>query len=271
MNRIIFDPGKGHIMAYILPPDEVPLYYEEFGQGKTLLLIHGGAASTRFWKKQIPVFSKHFHVIAMDLRGHGNSGKTAEGHNLTQYGRDLKTILDTLDLDRVVIVGWSLGSSVAMSYFEQFGLKRLAGLVNVDQRPYRFTSEKGLQELVNVVRTSKFRAHWRRLESFLHTPQSEDNLRWMACEMMKTPTDVYLSVIRDSFQYDFRPLLSGLNIPALICTASNGLIEPDQAQWMVGEMPQARVVEFDECGHMLFWEQPDKFNREVTSFVHEVI
>lgn len=257
-------------MAYILSLDEVPLYYEEIGQGENLLLIHGGAASTRFWKKQIPVFSKQFHVVAIDLRGHGNSGKTADGNNLTQFGRDLKSILDTMELDRVVIVGWSLGSSVVMSYVEQFGLKRLAGFVNVDQRPHRFTSEKGLTELVNSIRTNKFRAHWRRLESFLYTSTTEDNLRWMACEMMKTPTDVYLSVIRDSFQYDFRPVLSGFNVPALICTASNGLIEPDQAKWMVGEMPQARVVGFDGCGHMLFWEQPDKFNREVTSFVNEV-
>ncbi len=257
-------------MPYVLPPDEVPLYYEEAGQGKNILLIHGGAASTKFWKRQIPELSRRFHMVSIDLRGHGNSGKTNEGINLIQYGQDLAHLLKTLELDDVVVVGWSLGTSVVLSYIRQFGVERLAGFVNVDQGRAPFTTEEGLQERIAGLRTQKFRTHRQHLESFLSTPQLEEDLVWMTCDMMKTPTEVYISIMEDSYRSNFRPMWGDVTVPTLICRASQGMINSELAQSMVEAMPKARVVVFDNCGHMLFWEQPEKFNRELTAFVEEV-
>ena len=257
-------------MPYILPPDEVPLYYEETGHGKNILLIHGGAASTQFWKRQMPELSRSFHVVAIDLRGHGNSGKTDDGNNIAQFARDLRHTIETLQLDRVVPVGWSVGSKVVWSYIQQFGVERLAGFVDVDQPPYRFTVEQGLEELLKELRTHKFRAHRDRLKSFLATPQPDEELHWMTCEMMKTPTGVYCSLFEDSWQSDFGAVLPQVTIPALICGSTHGLLHQDTAQRMVESMPRAKLVMFDSCSHMLFWEQADKFNREVGAFVESV-
>ena len=258
-------------MPYIVPPDEVPLYYEEAGQGENILLIHGGAANTRFWQKQVPVLSRRFHVVALDLRGHGNSGKTDDRNNVAQCGRDLRYILETLRLDSVVVIGWSLGSSVVRSYIQQFGVQRLAGYINVDQPPYGAgLTEDGLRQLVSGIRGHKFRAHWERLKSFFSMPPAEDDLHWMTCEMMKTPTGVYCSILEDSWGSDFRPMLAQITIPTVICVASKGLTPPDIAQFMVQTKPRARLERFDNCGHMLFWEQPEKFNQMVSDFVEEV-
>lgn len=259
-------------MPHILPPDEVPLYYEETGQGKNILLIHGGAADTRFWQKQVPDLSQRFHVVAIDLRGHGNSGKTDDGNSVAQCGRDLRYILEALQLDQVVVVGWSLGSSVVRSYIQQFGVDHLAGYVNIDQPPYRAgLTEEGLSELVSGICNHKFRAHSERLKSFFATPPIEEELHWMACEMMKTPTGVYCSILQDSWHSDFRPMLHQITIPTIICVASKGLIPPHMAKFMVENKPQARLEMFDNCGHMLFWEQAEKFNRMVTTFVEDVV
>ena len=258
-------------MPYLVPPDEVPLYYEEAGQGENILLIHGGAANTTFWRKQVPVLSRRFHVVAIDLRGHGNSGKTDDSNNVAQCGRDLCHILETLGLDQVVVVGWSLGSSVVRSYIQQFGVQRLAGYINVDQPPHGAgLTQDGRRQLVSGIRNHKFRAHWERLQSFFSMPPAEEDLHWMTCEMMKTPTGVYCSILEDSGRSDFGPMLSQITIPTIICVASKGLITPDTAQSMVQTKPRARLERFDNCGHMLFWEQPEKFNQMVSDFVEEV-
>ncbi len=257
-------------MPYLLPPDEVPLYYEEAGQGKNLLLIHGGAASTMFWKKQIPELSRRFHIVAIDIRGHGNSGKIDEGNNIAQYGRDLRFILEALNLDQVVPVGWSLGSSVVWSYIEQFEVERLAGFINVDQLPYRFTTQEALDSLISGIRNRKFRTHFERVKSFFGTVQDDEDIHWMTCEMMKTPTGVYCSALQDSWSSDFRPMLPQVTVPTLICVASKGSIGPEMAQFMVRTIPNARLEMFDNCGHLLFWEQPEKFNQVVSAFVEEV-
>lgn len=256
-------------MPYVLPPDEVPLYYEEAGQGAPILLIHGGAASTRFWSKQVPELSRQFRVVAVDLRGHGNSGKTDQGNNLVQMGQDLRFTLQALRLERVVCVGWSLGASVVHSYIKQFGVDRLAGFVNVDQRSHRFVPEDALRELIHGIRTWKFRTHRQRLLSFFASPPSEEDLYWMVCEMMKTPTGVYCDVLQDSYASDFRPVLPKVTVPAVICVSPKGAVDLETAQYMVKAMPRARLAMFEGCGHMLLWEQADKFNRLLVDFANE--
>ena len=253
-------------MPYILPPDEVPIYYEEAGQGKNILLIHGGAANTNFWKKQIPELSRHFRVVAYDLRGHGSSGKIDEGNNLTQYGQDMAHLMETLDMEDVVVVGWSLGTAVLFSYVRQFGVERLAGFVDIDQPAKRFVPEERFRKLTDGIKSHKFRTHRQRILSFFSAPPPEEELYWMTCEMMKTPTGVYLSIIQDSYQTDFEPVLSQVTIPTLNCIPDKNPSDPKLAE----SMPDARTVVFENSGHLLFWEHPEKFNRFLTDFVEEV-
>ena len=84
--------------------------------------------------------------------------------------------------------------------------------------------------------------------------------------MMKTPTGVYLSIIQDSYQTDFYPMLPQVTIPSLVCVPVKESSEPELAK----SMPNARTVVFENSGHLLLWEQPEKFNRVLTDFVEEV-
>jgi non-heme chloroperoxidase len=256
-------------VPYVMLPDEVPMYYEAAGRGKNILFIHGGAACTKFWQKQVSELSSRYHVLAIDLRGHGNSGKTDDSNCVAQYGRDLRHLLEDLGLDEVVVVGWSLGGSVVWSYIEQFGVERLAGYVNVEQPPHHIITETEYRELIASIRTRKFRTHWERLKSFSVTELPDEDMLWMTCEMMKTPTGVYCAVLQDARNADFRHVLPRVIIPTLICAGTKGLIDTETVRFMTEAMPRSRVVMFQNCSHMLFWEQPKKFNREVAVFVEE--
>ena len=91
----------------------IEIYYEIHGQGDPLLLLHGLGSSSRDWEFQIPDFSSHFKTIAIDLRGHGRSGKPAGPYSMEMFAADTAGFLRSLDLSSAHILGVSLGGMVA--------------------------------------------------------------------------------------------------------------------------------------------------------------
>jgi len=91
----------------------IKLYYEIFGKGEPLLLLHGGAATIESWYAQIPEFAKKYQVIVPDCRGHGRTNDAEGPINFTLMASDLAGLLDHLGLKGVMIVGWSDGGVTA--------------------------------------------------------------------------------------------------------------------------------------------------------------
>jgi pimeloyl-ACP methyl ester carboxylesterase len=90
------------------------LYYEAAGEGEALVLIHGFALDTRVWDDQFDVFAQQYRVIRLDLRGYGRSAlPTADSY---RHVDDLKALLDYLGLQRVALIGLSMGGGVAIDY-----------------------------------------------------------------------------------------------------------------------------------------------------------
>ena len=102
------------VMAYLVTPDGVPLYYEDEGprESRAIFLIHAEPFNTKFWQKNIGPMSEEMRVVSMDVRGRGESGKTDQGLTLTQYAHDFRFMLERLGLERVVAAGWSMGSAI---------------------------------------------------------------------------------------------------------------------------------------------------------------
>ena len=108
------------------------LYYEDHGEGRPLVFLHGATAGLRYFEPQLTGLSTEYRTVAFDFRGHGRSAKTELGHTLPQHARDLRAVLETLELDDVVLVGWSMGAIVSWEYVDQFGTDRIRALVDVD-------------------------------------------------------------------------------------------------------------------------------------------
>lgn len=99
------------IMPYI-QCNGADLYYEDYGEGQTIVFMHGVMAGLRFFQHQLEGLSNDYRTVAFDFRGHGRSSKTEMGHTLPQYAHDLRTLFEKLGLDNVVLVGWSMGALV---------------------------------------------------------------------------------------------------------------------------------------------------------------
>ena len=89
------------------------IYYEDVGRGEPLILIHGLGSSTQDWEYQIPELQKYFRVIAIDVRGHGRSGKPVETYSIQTFANDIKALIKHLELDKPHIVGISMGGMIA--------------------------------------------------------------------------------------------------------------------------------------------------------------
>jgi non-heme chloroperoxidase len=104
----------------------IDLYYEDHGAGSPVVLIHGWPLSGASWEKQTAALLQAGHrVIAYDRRGFGRSSKPATGYNYDTFAADLDTVLKTLDLRDVALVGFSMGSGEVTRYLGTFGPDRV--------------------------------------------------------------------------------------------------------------------------------------------------
>src|SRR5581483_11761266 len=118
-------------MSEVTIADGVTLSYDERGdrEAQPLVLVHGVSMSRRYFHRQLEPLSERYRVIALDLRGHGDSSDAPAGHTIPHYARDLAQFIDALGLERPVLLGWSMGAFVAHDYIKQFGTGGLTGLI----------------------------------------------------------------------------------------------------------------------------------------------
>ena len=92
------------------------LHYEEYGRGAPLVLVHGLGSSCQDWEMQIPELAADYHLILLDLRGHGRSDKPRERYSIAGFSADLMALLEHLNTGPVHFVGLSMGGMVGFQF-----------------------------------------------------------------------------------------------------------------------------------------------------------
>ena len=114
----------------------VELSVTDRGEGLPLVLLHGVSMSAAYFHPVIdPLVAAGYRVIVPDLRGHGRSPHVEGGHTVGQYADDVNALLDALDINTCVLVGWSMGNLVAWELMLRHGRERVAAHVNISQGP----------------------------------------------------------------------------------------------------------------------------------------
>lgn len=267
-------------MATFYTNDHVELYYEVKGAGKPLLMIPGWTCTTQFFKKNSDALAEHFQVILMDFRGHGESEKVLHSHRISRYAMDVKELLDQLDVQDVTVLGWSMGVAVLWSYLELFGNHRVGKLVCVDQAPLQYTGpdwvwgQNGCYDVEMFIRTCcaieyapRESAEGLAFGCLYHEPTAAE-VKFIADEISKCPPKVRIEIMRDHTNLDWRDLLPLIKLPTLVCVARYSAVFDWQGSAYVAEqIPEAKLEFFEDSGHMLFWEEADKFNQVVADFI----
>ena len=270
--------------AYFETKDGAKLYYEDQGRGDTILLLHGWTCSSKFWRRNVPELKKRFRVVTMDLRGHGNSSKILSGHTVAQYAKDARALIEHLDLRDVTMLGWSLGGPTVLSYWQQYAAdSRLKGLGLIDATPFPFSPGQwnghGLRDYNVDGMNANFAIYQadplKYSVAFTHKMfkderVSEEDVQWITAEMLKTPTAVGVAAYSDYLMSDYTKVLPTIRVPGIVFSGEVGIYKDGfgQGRYIAGQIPQGVFVGFNDAGHMLFYEQPDKFNNAVADFVN---
>lgn len=110
-----YNYGRNTLKGRYVAVNGAKIYYETYGKGEPLLLMHGNGGSINAFREQIEEFAKHYQVIAVDTRGQGKSeDKTSERFSYELFAQDMKLLLDSLGLKKVNVLGWSDGGNTAL-------------------------------------------------------------------------------------------------------------------------------------------------------------
>lgn len=123
-------------MSTITVKDGTTIYYKDWGTGPIVTFSHGWPLNSDAWDGQMIFLAQNgFRVIAHDRRGHGRSSQTSSGNDMNTYADDLASLIETLNLTGITLVGHSTGGGEVARYIGRHGTKRLAAAVLIAAVP----------------------------------------------------------------------------------------------------------------------------------------
>jgi len=128
--------GAENGTATVLTKDHTRLFYKDWGEGQPIVFSHGWPLTSDAWDSQMVFFGdRGFRVIAHDRRSHGRSGQTWTGNDMDTYADDLATLIETLDLKDVILIGHSTGGGEVARYIGRHGTHRVSKAVLISSVP----------------------------------------------------------------------------------------------------------------------------------------
>ncbi|GKZ14033.1 alpha/beta hydrolase [Haladaptatus sp. T7] len=256
------------------------LYFEDEGSGTPLVFLPGVMTGVRFFTHQLGDLSDDYRTVALDYRGHGRSEKTETGHTVAQYASDLDAFLDRRDFDDAVLVGWSMGALVAWEYVGQFGTDRVRGFVDVDMSASAFQwdyYDHGRSDLARLTETLEFvqTDHAAFIEGLVEAafaePPSPETRALVFDEVSRTPPPIKSAILFDYTMRDYRDVLPDIETPTLVCAGADEKWRTVAAVRDVADrLPNAEFELFEESGHCITVEEPERFNRRLREFVESL-
>lgn len=268
------------------PSEDVQIYYQEVGQGKPVVLIHGWPLNLEMWEYQFNELPKHnIKVVAYDRRGFGKSSKPWETYSYDAFAEDLNTLLETLDLTDVTLVGFSMGGGEVARYLSKYNANGRVTkaafisavtpfLLKTDDNPGGIPQEvfNGIQQQLEDDR-AKFLTGFSKQFYGVHlfsNPVSEERLQQDAVLALQAAGYATIKAMKAWSTTDFRTDLDTITIPTLVIHGKADETVPIDvsAEETVKRIPQAEYIVYDDAPHGLVYTHKDKFNEDIIRFIH---
>ena len=263
------------------------LYYEDHGTGQPVVLIHGYPLDGNSWERQSrELIAAGYRVITYDRRGFGKSSKVGAGYDYDTFAADLDTVLRTLDLRDVILVGFSMGTGELARYVKNHGHERVAKLaflaslepflVAADDNPTGVPQSvfDGIEEAARADRFAWFTQFYQdfyNLDENLGSRISQEvvTASWNTATG-SAPVAAYAVV--SAWIEDFRADVEAVRAadkPSLILHGTKDNILPIDAtaRRFHAAFPEAEYVEIEGAPHGLLWTHADEVNEALLRFV----
>lgn len=272
-------------VPHITTSDGVKLSYTDTGgAGPILLMLHGWSQSRAMFMHQVADLQHRYRVIALDFRGHGESEKTNRGYRISRFAKDVYDVIDSLGLTDITLLGWSMGCSVIWCYWDLFGGGRIRKLILVDQAPWLLPSYSiyenephaldcaMLDRLYTGLTGSESEAFSAGFFKIMHTAKlPAEQAAWLFSESLRLPRTEAALLLLDHICSDWRDVIRTIDVPTLVIGGRASLIKWKTQEWVAKQIEGSKLVVFEETeggGHLMFWENPEKFNTIVKEFIN---
>lgn len=243
--------------------DGVKIHYAAFGQGKPLVLVHGLGESFLTWKPQLEFFPEQgFRVLAVDLRGHGDSEIPPKRITMEDFASDVESVLKAEGLEKALMVGYSMGGLVLLelyernpSLFEKLVLEAVA-----PEYPPAMT------ELLENMSMHEIAAQ---VAEFAVSPTASADLKKDIYNIIsKTDKRVYIQSAEAATERSYYGILAMLQVPTLFISGELDYISPPEvAEELSRIVKGSKKIVFSKVGHMPHRENPQEYNKAVLEFL----
>ncbi len=259
---------------------ERTIAYSEAGSGAPILFLHGYPLSRSLWDQQISSLSRNYHLIAPDLRGHGESDPGTGPNTMEAMAQDCAGLLDQLHIHQpLVLCGLSMGGYVGFAFYKLFK-ERLAGLILASTRAAN-DSPQARQNREQVIRTVQSEGPEPVIASMVgkllsqNTQQHQPGILAQAVSIMHSGISTQ-TIISDQLgmlqREDFTPMLSSIDLPVMVIHGSEDQIVPiAEAQQVQAAIPGSRLVMIPGAAHLANLEEADLFNQAAATFLKTII
>jgi pimeloyl-ACP methyl ester carboxylesterase len=250
----------------------VPLHCEVMGDGPPLIFVHGMCGRGAVWAGQVQRLANEFTCVIYDRRGHGSSGDGDTPHSVPLHGDDFAALVNALGLPPVVYVGSSGGARIGLDVLLRYP-ELLAGAVSSEPPVFSLNPEQGKAFMSRVVPAVQPRLDAGDL------PGAVDAFFEVVCPGLWRLLD---ETAKEPYRQSGPMLVADLGQPPFVVTPDDlvgvrlpvlGIAGLDSDPFLQGtpriiaaSVPSSELVEFPDCGHVTYAEQPDAFADAVRRF-----
>jgi pimeloyl-[acyl-carrier protein] methyl ester esterase len=251
------------------------LHVEQQGSGPDIVLLHGIAMSSAVWTHQVALLAKTHRVTCIDFRGHGQSAKPVMDYSAALLADDVDATMQQLGIAKAVIMGWSMGATVACTLATRHAA-RVKALVLVDstpcliQRPDWATAIPGeaAQQLGGLI-ASDYSAGQTAFSGMVAGEGQAAAASFIHSVAMQTPQGIMLACMGGVGGGDYRDEIAALRVPtAVICGENDQVCPPPASEWMAKTL-NAKLWKVPGA-HAPFYTHAASFNSALSEALQSV-
>jgi len=264
--------------------ENVKLYYEDYGKGQPLILIHGWPLSHRMWDNQVEAFvNSGFRVVTYDRRGFGQSSKPFEGYNYDEMATDLNALISQLNLKNVILCGFSMGGGEVARYIGRYGTKNISKAILIGSvTPFLMQTEDNKDSVdVSVFEDMKAGIRNDRADFFKGFGKNFVNFEKLNERVSSAQVDLNWNIAMqaslkatvdcvDAFgKTDFRRDLEEFDLPTLIIHGDDDSIVPFEVSGKkaIDILPNSKLHVIEGGPHGLSFTHPEELNKTILDFI----
>ena len=256
--------------------DYLPHYIQE-GDGPPIIFLHGLGGDHLSFSKQHKALTKHFCCISWDMPGYGKS-EPLDHLDFPNLAQCLSNLISHLSIEKVVLVGHSMGGMVAQTWAAANQAKChklvLAQTSPAFGKPGSSWNERFLAERLKPIEQGHEPARFARslVQSMFFDQNKIQEISVAVCSMSAISSHLYRQMLECLVTFDFRNQLSSLSMPTLCIAGEEDSTAPQKmVQEMSEKISNSEFKCIEQTGHLAYMEQPDSFNDILLRFLTDTL